>query len=122
MARLSSVFIVFLFLLAMPGKTYAADQNDKYLIKGYGAKSCGSYIQHRKEPNLEADILFWVGGYITAYNVLKAETYSIMGSTDIDGVMGWLDNYCRANPLERFSTAIYLLTIKLYPKRQKEAP
>jgi hypothetical protein len=40
----------------------------------------------------------WVAGYLTASNMDYREPDALVG-TDFDGVMAWIDNYCRAKPL-----------------------
>ena len=121
---LGKIFILVLFslLLVIPTQSYGSDNNFLYGTQGLGKFSCGKYAQSKKDTSLRLDYYNWMGGYITAYNIIKSETFQIMGDIDLDGLMVWLDNFCQTNPLKSFAVAVEKLMGELYPKRQKEAP
>src|SRR5690606_41796577 len=48
----------------------------------------------------------YVMGYLTAYNALANETYSISADQDLDAVMGWLSTYCEDKPMHSFDQAL----------------
>jgi hypothetical protein len=97
----------------------AADQTGNYEIMGPGSKSCGTYNDARKRGS-DASFQFWIAGYITGTNIYLPDTVDITGSTDLPGVMGWLDNWCRENPTRQFANAMNALTTFLYPNRMKK--
>jgi hypothetical protein len=47
------------------------------------------------------------------------DTNDIAGSTDLDGMMGWLDDWCQANPTKNFAYAAWHLVNFLYPSRKR---
>jgi hypothetical protein len=85
-----------------------------------GGKFCGKFVEERRNRH---DILYpiWVTGYLTAVNV-HTPTYDILGATDIDGAMIWLENYCNQNPLKDFSVAVDAIVNEIDPKRTTKAP
>jgi hypothetical protein len=69
-----------------------------------GATRCGSYVEQRKDQKSRAynDMVMWVSGYLIAYNYVEPDTRNnnSLGDTDLNGVMRWLEHWCRANPLK----------------------
>ena len=113
-------FLLVLSLLApVPG--ICVDTDRSYEVYGYGVKSCGSFVQEKKNTN---GVLYnaWVAGYLTAVNLTSPVLYSILGKTDINGAMLWLENYCNKNPLKNFVDAVQALVNELYPNRTTQAP
>jgi hypothetical protein len=109
-------------LIALPAS--AADTDGQYTILGVGGESCAVYLNHRHGGNDLADLSYrnWLGGYLTHYNRTVAGTYNILGGTDLNGAMLWLENYCKANPTDSFSIAADKLIEALGPKRQTTKP
>ena len=83
-----------------------------------GSLSCGDYIKDKRAGGCPfVAYRAWVGGYATACNMRTPDTANILGSTDVESVMLWLENYCRANPLNGIADGMGVLTIELYPRR-----
>jgi hypothetical protein len=101
----------------------AANATGHIQVYGFGTQSCGAYSQARQQPAAwdAGDFTSWLGGYISATNHRLLNTYDVAGHTDFKGLLGWLDNYCRANPTENFAGAAEALVIFLYPTRKKSA-
>jgi hypothetical protein len=76
------------------------------------ATSCGSYVEQRKDQKSSAynDTAMWVAGYLIAYNYLESDTINILGNTGLNGVMLWLENWCRANSLKSLADGMEALT------------
>ena len=87
-----------------------------------GVVSCASYADGRASP-LKVDWRYlsmgWIAGYITGYNLLAGDTYSILGSRSMDEVLVWMDEWCRANPLKTLDDGMLALLREAYPGRQK---
>jgi hypothetical protein len=96
----------------------AADQVGPYATMGIGVLSCGAYNEARKKGT-DRSFTIWIGGYITTTNYNLKDTNDIAGSTDLDGMMGWLDNWCQANPTKNFAYAAWHLVNFLYPSRKR---
>jgi hypothetical protein len=127
-ARYSVVTIALATLLAFPLLSCASDKNGRYLVSiSKSHHSCGQYISARNERSLgdfmrEDFFRAWLHGYVTAYDFLKTDTYDILGSTDTDSALLWLEQYCRKNPHDEFANAAEALMIELYPKRIRQDP
>ena len=60
----------------------------------------------------------WVAGYLSGSNV-EADHPDVLVGTDFDGLMAWIDNYCRANPLDLVGTAALKLFDELKSRAQR---
>jgi hypothetical protein len=110
--------IILILLLSI--SAHASDKSGNYAILGAGTSSCGSFVEARK--NATATMYrTWLTGYFTALNLMSPDTYNLLGSTDIDGAILWVENYCRANPIKNFENAAQALWVELLPSRQKRA-
>lgn len=70
-------------------------------IKGAGAGSCGEWVEERKANTYHAT-LHWLQGFISAYNeyVYRGKNPNgVFGNADHKAIAVWMDNYCKANPL-----------------------
>ena len=64
----------------------------------------------------------WLTGYLTAVNKLTHNTVDMRGTTDTDGILGLLEQYCLKHPLHSFSRAVEFLVTDLHPKRLTHMP
>jgi hypothetical protein len=55
-------------------------------------------------------------------NKLTKDTVDMRGTTDIDGMLWLLEQYCLKNPLHSFSRAMESLVTDLYRKRLTHMP
>lgn len=108
-------------LLVATGESPADDGTRRYLA--IGARNCGQYTQAYKdtEGRARVEIREWVAGYLTAYNTMAADTYSIMGGSDLDAAMLWVANWCMTHPSRQLSNAMEALTAAFHPHRQRTA-
>lgn len=111
--------LLFMFILA--STVNAADDTGQYLIMGLGNLSCESFLNQDDEG--AAYYLSWLAGYMTAYNQLQEDTYSILGkSKTIDNIESWLRDYCTINGDETFANAARNLLRNLKYFRIKQKP
>jgi hypothetical protein len=97
---MKSVCAVALIILCGMGTQVAAGTATVY---GAGTESCGKWIASSTNPGIRAWEVSWVLGWLTA-----AGYYRVAGDlkeTDSDAIAAWVDNYCRANPLDTVGTA-----------------
>lgn len=103
----------------------AADNEGTYTIHGVGVGSCGKFIGAANEGNFQKNWIEWnkyaayTQGYITGINELLNGTRNILGSTDLEGLMGAVENYCKKNPTENFYNALSYSVGKLNTDRAK---
>src|SRR5215471_3151444 len=110
-----------LVLMWMPMPVRGNDGKGNYVALGFGSESCQTFLLARSN-RLDLPYRDWLTGYLTAVNKLTKETVDMRGTTDIAGMLGLLDQYCRKNPLHSFSRAVEALVKELYPKRITHMP
>jgi len=80
-----------------------------YQELGAGLSSCGEWLSERPSGNYFNEAQ-WMLGFISAtgyYEVMDLK------ETDVKALTAWMDNYCRANPLDKFSEGVHLLVEEL---------
>ena len=93
-----------------------------------GFIGCGSWLEARGErarlgtrPVLQESLYSqWVSGFLSgvAWQKNLNDRSDLLGGYDNEGLMTWLDNYCRANPLEPFARAVFELVHHLESRRR----
>lgn len=106
-----------LIALVVSGSVLAADRHGGYAVRGYGTQTCGAYVANRSRNNDDA-YANWLGGYLSGFNRFNKDTWDISGTLDTDAEMLWLENYCKAHPLDKFSEASEKLIVNLFPIRK----
>ena len=89
-----------------------------HMVYGVGNDSCGKWSAARKDGSYY-EMANWVAGYITAVDTASPympEGYKELRKTDADAYSAWLDNYCKANPLETLAKASMALVAALATK------
>ncbi len=93
--------------------------SSEYTNIGEGTNSCGSFISDKKEGGHRLGLNYqWMSGYITGVNNRRAiadpNKESNLGSgLDSESMLLWLENYCRANPLNNLENAAGALVSEL---------
>ena len=112
-----------LFAIAMCGAAppaLAADPDGAYWSQR--PESCREFRRllssDERTPALMS-IRGWIGGYITAYNRQTPDTYDVLGTTDFDTALRFMDGYCKAHPLDNLTAAMEALTESLYATRHR---
>ena len=106
--------VLLLVLMPLPGSS--SDAKGNYVALGFGLESCQTFLQARSN-GLDLPYRHWLTGYLTAVNKLTKATVDIRGTTDIDGMLGLLEQYCIKNRQHSFSRAVEALVKDLYPQR-----
>ena len=87
MKRLSLIVLVLSFAITTP--VTATDKDGYYMTQS--AISCGKYVEGRIIKGIShTSFLFWINGYITAYNKQTPDVYNILDSTDEGSVYLWM--------------------------------
>jgi hypothetical protein len=77
-----------------------------FMIMGAGVNSsCGKWLSERSKGT-HFDEANWALGYLSGAASNGPAEHDPLGKTDSDGVLYWLDNYCRANPTVGFHEAV----------------
>jgi hypothetical protein len=73
---------------------------------GSGTASCGTWSAYRQAPHVyPADTVEqWVVGFLSGVGAADDRLDPLNG-VDGEGVWGWIDNYCRSNPIDPIEKA-----------------
>lgn len=96
----------FFLLLAVlgVGLIIGVTEAKAYKVVGNGTTSCGAWTAHRiNAPNLQEQA--WVVGFLSGVGFIGQDAADPLEGVDAEGVWAWVDNYCRANPIEHISRA-----------------
>jgi hypothetical protein len=109
------VMLVTVILTATSLQVLAQDR----LAIGEGATSCGAWTQARQAQSTKAALIAqWIAGYVSGSNVEGDHPDALMG-VDFKGLIDWIDNYCRSNPLDPVVAAAFKLTDELRSRAQR---
>jgi hypothetical protein len=105
--RLPLILVSVPFLYAVG--VQAQESNDITMMMGSGIMArCGEWTDDRKHDR-ELELAQWSMGFVSASNVWNHVIHGndlLKDNTDAYALVGWLDNYCKAHPLERFPNAV----------------
>jgi hypothetical protein len=78
---------------------------DNYTAAGLGAVSCGAWTAARRDRQA-GDVEQWILGFLTGMADLAASVpvqskMDPLSGVDAEAVWAWVDNFCRAHPLEK---------------------
>ena len=118
---MTHLLVPILFLMLMPLPVRGSDAKGNYVALGFGLESCQTFLQARSN-GLDLPYRHWLTGYLTAVNKLTTDTVDIRGTTNIDGMLWSLEQYCIKNRQHSFSRAAEALVQDLYPKRVTHMP
>lgn len=86
-------------------------------IQTYGfpdSDSCATWTAERAKPGYHRqEQEGWVLGLITGLNAFRPGDGNIAPGTNAAGLLGWIDAYCKANPLDSVTTAGFALADEL---------
>lgn len=99
----------------------AADEAGNYAIWGKGQTSCFRYSKDRSAGR-DGPYKDYIMGYLTAYNAVMPETYSISRNMNLDEIMAWLDEYCDANQMSGIEQSMLAFVGNHYEKRYRTPP
>ena len=100
--------------------SHAYDENGNYAVWGLGKKSCFTYIQAR-DKNEYGDYTNYIKGFLTAYNMIEQETYSITATMRFNEILEWIDDECELKQVHPLEQALLALIDANYDKRLKRA-
>lgn len=87
----------------------AADAQGRFVPKGYGSLPCTQFIkllQDKKEAEI-SQVADWLNGFVSAYNVLTAQTYDVSPWHTDSVVIELVARACDQNPKEALVNAAH---------------
>ena len=98
----------------------ARDAAGAYKARGLGLDTCASFLG---VPETQRGLYYsWLAGYLTAYNYLVRETYSIAEYTGLARTNDWFERYCREHPERMLHEAARQFVAERYRIRAKRGP
>lgn len=78
------------------------------IVAGHGGSSCGVWTEVRSEVKTIRKYTYhaWLLGYLSGANTWGSLGQDIIENNDNAGLYGWMDNYCKENPLVMISDAV----------------
>jgi hypothetical protein len=80
------------------------------MIMGVGGLSCGTWTEAKREGEA-FEYRAWMLGFLSGIGIASitwqphGQSVDPLTGTDKDGVLGWVDNYCQAHPLDLIAAA-----------------
>ncbi|MCY4282940.1 MAG: hypothetical protein OXD47_11915 [Gammaproteobacteria bacterium] len=99
----------------------AMDKSGNYAIWGEGQKSCYRYLKERTTDGKDP-YRTYIMGYLTAYNAIAPDTYSISSNLSLDEIMVWIDDYCDANQMSGLEQSLLEFVGNHHEKRYQQPP
>jgi hypothetical protein len=109
-------------MLAAASGQAAAEANDDspWTSIGQGNRSCGSWTQVRSTKSAQNGLYAqWLAGFVSGVNWAITDPPDILTGMDFEALAAWVDNYCKANPIERVSTAAIMLVQELQARARR---
>ena len=91
------------------------------LVLGEGTMSCGQWVHFRQtteNPDLAKLAAAWVRGFISGVNAATPKGSKVGEGSDPEDNNLWLDNYCKAHPLDELAFASVALWNALAEKKR----
>ncbi len=111
-------------LLLQTTMAFAADDNEKFAMKGAGFLPCQNYLKAREDKsNIYYMIGGWVEGYISAHNRLAEDTFDVAPFESLELLLNVIQNHCQTNPNHRLYAVLNSIIIGLQSDRlRQESP
>ena len=113
--------IITILIIGLSLQVWAMDQSGNYAIWGKGRLSCFRYLKERSAGEDRA-YKEYLMGYLTAYNAMSPETYSISRDMNLDEILSWLDNYCDSNAMHSLEQSLLEFIASHYEQRFQTPP
>lgn len=88
----------------------------EHTVWAWGGESCGSWTAAAERGlSYPKRTIFkgWLTGYVTAMNLWRVSQGHPDFETDAEGMVAWVDNYCKAHPLDLVADAAMYLSFEL---------
>jgi hypothetical protein len=100
---------------ATTGPASAQSNQEGHLIMGQGTWSCGVWTEARSTKAL---VLSAANAGVVSDKLITPYGPDILKGKDFEGLMAWVDNFCRAHPLDPIGTAAIALVGELRSRAQ----
>ena len=106
--------ILFLILLIFSQASLAKDKSIPMFA--FKDSSCGTWFKTKEI--YQQDYIFWFRGFVSGYNYGNGEYYIYVDKLpNQETIFLYVDKYCRDNPLNDFTVAMWKMIDELKQKR-----
>ena len=106
--------------VAFGSGAHARDSQGDYKVRGLGADTCASFLAI--PPDGRGLYYSWIAGYLTAYNYLVPDTYSVAEYTGLTRTNDWFEHYCGKRPADLLHQAMRRFLAERHRVRLKSRP
>lgn len=90
----------------------------EYAIRGAGVHPCSTYTEAvENDPSVAAIFVSWLAGYVTAYSMMREDTFDASFVTSTNELAGLLNDLCLSEPDQQVEVAALSLLEALAPAR-----
>ncbi len=121
MRKLSKILVASLSAACLNSLSFnvtAADAEGNYAVWGEGGLSCFQYSKLRAEGN-DDKVKAFLRGYLTAYNTVSGDTYSITGPVKMPQALEIIDEHCDEKAIDSFDRAIQMMITNVEDNRYR---
>ena len=111
------VMLSAIFLAGASASATAEISDGGRLGVGQGANSCWAWTRsHEAKAATQGLYTQWVAGFVSGVS-WETDDPDILTGMDFDGLMAWVHDYCKANPLAKVTTGAAMLVQELRARR-----
>ena len=104
MIRVVMFSAIFFSAASVPATATETGNDGGRLVIGQGANSCWAWTRsHEAKAATQGLYTQWVAGFVSGVS-WEADDPDILTRMDFDGLMAWMHDYCKANPLAKVTT------------------
>ena len=124
MAHALAISLLAAAIIQCSGQAHAVDADGVFFNRGTGVDTCAEWKKDRQPEGSMAHLRTqWLLGFITAYNEhVWHRSKDVADGTNAEGLLGWVDNYCAAHPLDKVAAAADALVNELVTRYSRSHP
>ena len=116
MIRVVMFSAIFFAAASVPAAAETGNDGGRLVI-GQGANSCWAWTRsHEAKAATQGLYTQWVAGFVSGVS-WETDDPDILTRMDFDGLMAWMHDYCKANPLAKVTTGAAMLVQELRARR-----
>jgi len=109
--------VIFLIMVLVVSGNLYAEEGQPFGVVGVGTTSCGAVVDALDGGNYQQHYFGFIDGFITGFNYKDGGNLGL--STDSDGRMLFIKNYCNGHPLAPLVRALIELEKELRKRQLK---
>jgi len=83
---------------------------------GYTA-TCGDFVRSLESPGKRALYVQYMAGFFTGQNSANPTGGNVLGESNIDDAILWVEKFCRENPMKQFMGGLFVLQLELQKQK-----